>query len=135
VLPLTCSSWLPRGGTVGLARQLTPMLPEVPLTRAFDTPRTDRIAGVTARPCRAPHHTISDVGLIGGGRVPAPGEGSRAHHGVLCLDELPEFRRYVLEVLRQPLEEGSLSAPPPEHARHTCAGGVGSPRDLSHGSG
>jgi magnesium chelatase family protein len=65
----------------------------------------DRTAVVTTRPCRAPHQTISAVGLIGGCQVPTPGDVSQAHHGMLFLDELPEFRRQVLEVLRQPLEE------------------------------
>jgi magnesium chelatase family protein len=86
------------------------------LPEAIETTRIHRIAGrtgdrlawVTTRPCRAPHHTISDVGLIGGGQVPMPGEGSRAHHGVLLLDERPACRRHVLEVLRQPLEEDVL---------------------------
>jgi hypothetical protein len=59
-------------------------------------------------PCRAPHHTISDVGLIGGGHIPLPGEVSRAHHGILFLGERPEFTRHGLEVLRQPLGEGVL---------------------------
>ena len=83
------------------------------MAEALDTTRMHRVAGltdgrtalVTSRPFRAPHQTISDVGLIGGGQIPLPGEVSLAHHGVLFLDELPEFRRHVLEVLRQPLEE------------------------------
>jgi magnesium chelatase family protein len=64
---------------------------------------------VTTGPFRTSHHTISDVGLIGGGQVPQPGEVSRAHHGVRFLDELPKFRRHVLEVLRQPLENGMVT--------------------------
>jgi magnesium chelatase family protein len=99
-----------------LARRLTTILPAMTLPEALDTTRIPRVAGrtgartafVTTRPFRAPHHTISDVGLIGGGQVPMPGEGSLAHHGVLLLDERPEFRRHVLEVLRQPLEESVL---------------------------
>jgi predicted ATPase with chaperone activity len=97
-----------------LARRLTTILPAMTLPEALDTTRIHRVAGltgdrlawVTTRPCRAPHHTISAVGLIGGGHVPMPGEVSLAHHGVRLLDELPEFRRHVLEVLRQPLEDG-----------------------------
>jgi magnesium chelatase family protein len=92
------------------------MLPAMTLAEALETTRIHRVAGrtgartavVTTRPCRAPHHTISDVGLIGGGQVPMPGEVSLAHRGVLFLDELPKFRRHVLEVLRQPLEQGVL---------------------------
>jgi magnesium chelatase family protein len=99
-----------------LARRLTTILPEMTLPEAIETTRIHSVAGltgdrtafVTMRPCRAPHHTISDVGLIGGGQVPMPGEVSRAHHGILFLDELPEFRRHVLEVLRQPLEKSVI---------------------------
>jgi magnesium chelatase family protein len=84
---------------------------------ALETTRIHSIAGVlrenrpllATRPFRAPHHTISDVALIGGGQVPKPGEVSLAHHGVLFLDEIPEFKRNVLEVLRQPLENGEVT--------------------------
>jgi magnesium chelatase family protein len=74
---------------------------------------SDRIAFVTTRPCRAPHHTISDAGLIGGGHVPMPGEVLLAHHGARFPDVLPECRRHVLEVLRQPLEDDVPSLPSP----------------------
>jgi magnesium chelatase family protein len=108
-----------------LARRLTTILPDMALAEAIETTRIHSVAGltgrrtafVTTRPFRAPHHTISDVGLIGGGQIPMPGEVSLAHHGVLCLDELPEFRRHVLEVLRQPLEDGVLAGPPHGHPR------------------
>ena len=116
-----------------LARRLTPILPEMSLAEAIDTTRMPRIAGltdgrtalVTSRPFRAPHQTISDVGLIGGGQIPMPGEVSLAHHGVLFLDELPEFRRHVLEVLRQPLENGIVtiaraSLSTPFYATYSC---------------
>jgi magnesium chelatase family protein len=99
-----------------LARRLTTILPALSLAKALETTRLHRVAGrtgartalVTTRPCRAPHHTISDVGLIGGGQVPMPGDVSRAHHGVLFLDERPECRRHVLQALRQPLEDGVI---------------------------
>jgi magnesium chelatase family protein len=68
----------------------------------------DRTAWVTTRPCRAPDHTLSDAGRIGGGHVPMPGEVSLAHHGVLCLDERPACRRHVREVLRQPLDKSVI---------------------------
>src|SRR5262245_57572755 len=100
-----------------LARRLTTILAAVTLAEAIETTRIHRVAGltgdrtalVTTRPFRAPHHPISDVGLIGGGQVPMPGDVSLAHHGVLFLDELPECRRHVLEVLRQPLEDGVVT--------------------------
>jgi magnesium chelatase family protein len=106
----------PGAGTSMLARRLTTILPAMTLAEAVETTRIHSVAGltgdrtalVTTRPCRAPHHTISDAGLIGGGHVPMPGDVSRAHHGVLFLDELPEFRRQVLEVLPQPLEDGVI---------------------------
>jgi magnesium chelatase family protein len=99
-----------------VARQLTTILPDMPLAEAIETTRIHSVAGltgdrtalVTTRPFRAPHHTISDAGLIGGGHVPMPSEVSLAHHGMLSLDELPEFRRHVLEILRQPLENGLI---------------------------
>ena len=107
----------PGAGKTMLARRLPGILPELTLEEALDTTRVHSVAGllppagalVTARPFRAPHHTVSDAGLIGGGSTPRPGEVSLAHGGVLFLDELPEFRRHVLEVLRQPLEDASVT--------------------------
>ena len=100
-----------------LARRLTTILPAMTLAEAIETTRIHGVAGltgdrtalVTTRPFRARQHTISDAGLIGGGQVPMPGEVSLAHHGGLFLDELPEFRRHVLEVLRQPLRRVSYT--------------------------
>jgi magnesium chelatase family protein len=105
----------PGVGTSRLARRLTTILPAMSLAEALKPTRTHSVAGltgartalVTTRPFRAPHHTISDVGLIGGGQEPMPGEVSLAHHGMLFLDELPEFRCHVIEVLRQPLGKSS----------------------------
>jgi magnesium chelatase family protein len=96
-----------------LARRLTTILPAMTLAEALENTRIHSVAGltgrrtgcVTPRPCRAPHQTMADVGLIGGGQVPRPGEVSRARHGVRCLDARPECRRHGLEGLRQPLEE------------------------------
>src|SRR5690606_25829067 len=104
----------PGSGKPMLARRLAGILPPLPVTAALEVPRVHSVAGqlapgvaiLTARPFRAPHHTVSDAGLAGGGSPPRPGEVSLAHHGVLFLDELPEFHRHVLEVLRQPVEDG-----------------------------
>src|SRR5882724_12014854 len=100
-----------------LARRLTTILPAMTLAEAIETTRIHRVAGltsartawVTTRPCRAPHHTLSDAGLIGGGHVPMPGDVSLAHKGVRFLDAWPDFRRHVVEVLRQPLEDGVVT--------------------------
>ncbi len=107
----------PGAGKTMLARRLPTILPTMTLDEALETTKIHSVAGVleggrslcAVRPFRAPHHTISDAGLIGGGSVPRPGEVSLAHGGVLFLDELPEFRRNVLEVLRQPLEDGVVT--------------------------
>lgn len=103
----------PGAGKTMLARRLSTILPPLNLHEALETTKIHSVAGtlpngsalVTQRPFRAPHHTISDVALVGGGSHPNPGEISLAHNGVLFLDELPEFKRSVLEVMRQPMEE------------------------------
>jgi magnesium chelatase family protein len=108
----------PGSGKSMVAKRIPPIMPAPPLEESQEVLTIHSAAGQTlgstavpfgARPVRAPHHTISDVGLLGGGTIPGPGEISLAHHGVLFLDELPEFKRSALEVLRQPLEDGFVT--------------------------
>ena len=107
----------PGTGKSMLAKRIPTIMPEMTEDEAIETTKIHSITGMldpkraflTNRPFRAPHHTISDAGLLGGGTNPGPGEVSLSHHGVLFLDELPEFRRQTLEVLRQPLEDGTVS--------------------------
>src|SRR5437870_5011283 len=107
----------PGTGKTMLARRLPTILPPLTPAESLETTRIYSALGrlkddeplMATRPYRSPHHTISDAGMVGGGSIPAPGEISLAHHGVLFLDELPEFNRRSLEVLRQPLEEGKVT--------------------------
>ena len=106
----------PGAGKTMMARRVATILPPLTFEEALEATSIHSVAGLLTtgtrllaeRPFRAPHHTISDVALVGGGQQPRPGEISLAHHGVLFLDEMPEFSRHVLEVLRQPVEEGSV---------------------------
>ena len=107
----------PGSGKTMLARRLPTILPDLTFEEALETTKIYSVMGllknntplISSRPFRAPHHTISDAGLIGGGQTPKPGEVSLAHNGVLFLDESPEFKKNVLEVLRQPVEDGMVT--------------------------
>ncbi len=119
----------PGSGKTMLARRMPTILPAMRFDEALDVTRIYSVLGlvpqdsalIRERPFRAPHHTISDAGLVGGGPMARPGELSMAHRGVLFLDELPEFRRHVLEVLRQPLEEGAIRlARANQHVSYPC---------------
>src|SRR3954467_4147326 len=107
----------PGSGKSILAKRIATIIPPMSLEEAIESTKIHSISGmltaeqafVATRPFRSPHHTISDVGLLGGSAIPAPGEVSLAHHGVLFLDELPEFKRSTLEVMRQPLEDGRVT--------------------------